>query len=98
MVRKERQVPNIWDAFSDFEWPDNWPSFLNIAAYRSEGMTSAIDVRETESGYLALAELPGIKKKDIHVILQNGVLTISAASKDQYKEEKDGRIICQERR
>lgn len=57
----------------------------------------AIDIHETEQGYAIKADLPGIKKEDIHVSLENGVLTIQAESKQEEKEEKEGKVIRQER-
>ncbi len=45
----------------------------------------AVDIRETEDALLVHAELPGIDKKDIHVDVRDGVLTISG----ERKYEKD---------
>ncbi len=47
----------------------------------------AVDISESESEYLIKAELPGVKKEDIKVTLQEGVLTIQGERK-QEKEEK----------
>ncbi len=57
------------------------------------------DVREQENGYEIDVDLPGMKKEDIQLTLENGVLNISAG-KEMNKEEKDektGRVIRQER-
>ena len=56
------------------------------------------DVHETETDYEMDMDLPGFKKDQINVKLDDGYLTISA-SKDQDTEKKDrkGRIIRQER-
>lgn len=45
----------------------------------------AVDIRETDDALLVYAELPGIDKKDIHVDVHDGVLTISG----ERKYEKD---------
>jgi HSP20 family protein len=45
-----------------------------------------VDISETEAEYAIQAELPGIKKEDLKVTLENGVLTIrgeSAAAPDR---------------
>ena len=47
----------------------------------------AVDVQETETEYLLKAELPEVKKEDVKVTLENGVLTIQGERK-QEKEEK----------
>ncbi len=57
------------------------------------------DVREQDNGYEIDVDLPGMKKEDIQLTLENGVLSI-AAGKDLNKDEKDektGRVIRQER-
>ena len=56
------------------------------------------DVRETDGSYELDVDLPGFKKDEIQVELENGYLTISA-QKGLDKDEKDdkGRYIRQER-
>ncbi len=46
------------------------------------------DLREKDDGYELSVELPGYKKEDISIKLDNGYLTISA-SKNENVEEKD---------
>jgi len=55
------------------------------------------DVRETEEGYEVDVDLPGFKKEEIHLELQNGYLTISTEKSLENKEEQKGKIIRQER-
>ncbi len=57
-----------------------------------------VDVKENEDHYEITAELPGVKKEDLHVTLENGVMTIEAETRQEEKEEKEGKIIHQERR
>lgn len=57
-----------------------------------------IDLSEKEGQYLISAELPGVDKEDIHITLDNGILSIEAESRDEKTEEKDGKVIRQERR
>ena len=61
-------------------------------------MVPRIELKEKDKQYVISAELPGVNKDDIHVTLENGILTIEAESNQEDKEEKDGRIIRQERR
>jgi HSP20 family protein len=44
-----------------------------------------LDVTEDESGIVLTAELPGLKKEDVNVTVENGVLTISGEKK--FEEE-----------
>ena len=56
------------------------------------------DVREHDKGYELDVDLPGFKKDEINVELENGYLTISAAKGlDKDEKDKDGKYIRQER-
>ena len=56
------------------------------------------DVREHENGYEVDIDLPGFKKEDIKLDLNNGYLTVSAAKGlDKDEQDKKGRFIRQER-
>ena len=46
------------------------------------------DVKETDNGYEVAVDLPGFKKDELHLELNNGYLTISA-EKGLDKDEKD---------
>ena len=56
------------------------------------------DLKEHEDGYELSVDLPGFKKDQIQLQLNNGYLTVSAA-KGVEEEEKDkkGRLVHQER-
>ncbi|MDR0586178.1 MAG: Hsp20/alpha crystallin family protein [Treponema sp.] len=65
------------------------------------GMIPAVDVRETDAGYLLEAELPGFDEKDIQVHVDGGNLTIESAKDEESKKEenkKDGNYLIRERR
>ena len=56
------------------------------------------DVRETADSYELDIDLPGFKKDEVNVELNNGYLTIEAAkSLDKDDTDKQGRYIRQER-
>lgn len=57
----------------------------------------ALDVHEDEHQYEVKASLPGVKPDDIDVQLEDGVLTISAETRFEKKEET-ARTLIQERR
>ena len=46
-----------------------------------------VDISETDSEYLIKAELPEVKKEDVKVTVENGVLTLQGERR-QEKEEK----------
>ncbi|MDX2465105.1 MAG: Hsp20/alpha crystallin family protein [Porticoccus sp.] len=57
-----------------------------------------VDIVERDGHYEITAEMPGMKKEDIKITLENGVLRLEAESHMEDKEEKEGKIIRQERR
>ncbi|MFL0810523.1 MAG: Hsp20/alpha crystallin family protein [Agarilytica sp.] len=57
-----------------------------------------VDISEHEGKYEIAAELPGVKKEDIHVNLENGILSLQAETKQESTEEENGKVIRQERR
>ena len=57
------------------------------------------DIKETDSGFELEMDLPGFKKDEIKVSLDNGYMTVSAAKgldKDE-QEKKSGKYIRRER-
>ena len=57
----------------------------------------AVDVTETDIAYQVKAELPGIKKEDLDVTVDDGVLTIKAEHNDNQEQTEYGQLIRQER-
>ena len=47
----------------------------------------SVDISETDSAYLIKGEIPGVKKDDVKVTIEDGMLTIQGERK-QEKEEK----------
>ena len=45
-----------------------------------------VDISENDTQVVITAEIPGVKKEDIHVHLEAGTLTIEAETKDEKKE------------
>ena len=56
------------------------------------------DVHENDEGYEVDIDLPGFKKDELNLRLENGYLTVSAAKGlDKDEKSKKGKIIRQER-
>ena len=84
-----------WDPFGDVDTLFNrmtsgqfWPR-LPLEG-KGDGMqwSPSADISETEKEYLIRAALPAVKKEDIQVTLDNGVITIKGERKQQ-KEDKN---------
>lgn len=58
----------------------------------AEAPSVKIDVKEQDKAYVVHAELPGIKKEDIHVHIDGPTVSISAERK-QEKEVKEGERV-----
>ena len=84
------------DWFDDF---DRQMQHMNRRLYgRNANREMKTDVREKEDGYEIDMDLPGFKKDQVELTLENGYLTVTA-NKGFDKDEKDkqGRMIRQER-
>ncbi|MFL6622824.1 MAG: Hsp20/alpha crystallin family protein [Sulfurifustis sp.] len=55
----------------------------------SDNFAPAMDIAERDNEYVVRTDLPGVRKEDINVLLENGVLTISAERKTE-EEQKEG--------
>ncbi|MBQ3276893.1 MAG: Hsp20/alpha crystallin family protein [Oscillospiraceae bacterium] len=56
------------------------------------------DLKEHDNGYELKVDLPGFKKDQIQLHLENGYLTVQAAKGlEEDEEDKKGRIVHQER-
>jgi HSP20 family protein len=72
-----------------------WPRMLGENGGTIEWAPAA-DISETEKEYLVKAELPGVKREDVKVTLENGVLSIQGERKHE-KEEKSEKMHRTER-
>jgi len=94
-----------WDPFRELEDMSerlnrvfSRPSLRNSG---KENLTVAdwmptVDITETEGEYLIKAELPEVRKEDVKVTVENGVLTLQGERR-QEKEEKGKRFHRVER-
>ncbi|HET6491438.1 MAG TPA: Hsp20/alpha crystallin family protein, partial [Burkholderiales bacterium] len=56
-----------------------------------------LDVKKTNGSYAVSAELPGVKKEDIHVDVDGNSVSISAEVKKESEEKKGEQIVRSER-
>ena len=60
-------------------------------------MQIKMDVKEDDKAYTVHAEIPGVKKEDIHVTIEGNQVSISAEVKKE-KEEKEGEKVLRSER
>ena len=100
-------LPSIFgeNLFDDFF--DDVPFFDNRAENQIEKKlygrhahnVMKTDIKETDDGYELIVDLPGFKKDEIKVSLEDGYLTIEAAQglDEDEQEKKSGKYIRKER-
>ena len=89
---------NLFDDFmDDFSFP-TFPNVDNELYGKHAKNLMKTDVKETENAYEIDIDLPGFKKDEISIELENGYLTVSAAKGlDKDEEDKKGKYIRKER-
>ena len=83
-----------WMDFPRFEVPD-----IDKKLYgKHASHVMKTDVHEEDNGYEVDIDLPGFKKDEIQLSLENGYLSVGAAkARDNDKKNRKGKIIRQER-
>ena len=89
---------NLFDDFmNDFAFPAFEDVDKELYGKHAKNLMKT-DVKDTEKGYEVDIDLPGFKKDEIKVKLEDGVLTISAAKGlDKDEKDKKGSYLRRER-
>ena len=90
---------NLFDEFfDDFPTPREFRNIDRRLYGKNAAREMKTDVHEHEDHYEVDIDLPGFKKDEINLTLENGYLTVSAAKGvDKDETTKKGKIIRQER-
>ena len=89
---------NLFDEFFDDSFDRTFFGGRNPLYGKREKNLMKTDVREVENHYEVDIDLPGFKKDEVNVELQDGYLTVSASKgPDKDQKDKEGRYIRQER-
>ena len=78
------------DLFSDRSWPE-------LLGEKDEGLSPNVDFSEKDGKYFLTAELPGLKKDDISISIEDGYITVSG-KKETNKEEEGTNYYLKETR
>ena len=66
-----------------------WDNFFSPAEQHSHnGRMLSTDIEEKEDSYVVNVDVPGAKKEDINVDLENGYLTIGVQEKEEKEDKK----------
>ena len=71
-----------------------WPRTFESDGKNLFDWSPSVDISETDGEYLIRADLPAVKKEDVHVTFDDGMLTISGERKQKTedKTEKSHRV------
>ncbi|KAB2314639.1 Hsp20/alpha crystallin family protein [Betaproteobacteria bacterium SCN2] len=56
-----------------------------------------MDVKENEKAYTVHADLPGMKKEDIHVSIEGNTVAISAETRSESEQKESEKVLKRER-
>ncbi len=94
-------MPSIFGENLFDEFFGDWDREMRRMDRRLYGRNAAhemkTDVHEHEDHYEVDVDLPGFKKEDISLELQNGYLTVTASKGLDTEQTKKGKVIRQER-
>ena len=85
------------DPFGDFD--DLFKGFF-MRPVLFEGkpqMQIKMDLKEDDNAYTVHADIPGVKKEDIHVSIEGNQVSISAETKTEKEEKKGEKVLRSER-
>ena len=86
------------DDWMDFPFDRDFWGKKNPLYGKNANRVMKTDIREHDAGYELDVDLPGFKKDEINVELENSYLTISAAKGlDKDEQDKKGKYIRRER-
>ena len=66
-----------------------WPPTSRGETVEGGFFAPRVDIKELQQHYEITAELPGVEKDDVHISLEDGVLSITAEIEREDKEEKE---------
>ena len=83
------------DSMTDLSrlFDDFFPSSRLLSQSDKAFFAPHVDISEQDDSYVIKADLPGVSKEDIHVTLEDGVLSLEAERNEESSEEDKGKVI-----
>ena len=87
-----------WEPFRELSSLQTEMNRLFNAAFEGPGSgnggarrwTPAMDMLETEDEFVLRADLPGLSESDVHIELEDNVLTVSGERKTEHEDKREG--------
>ncbi|MGO9443680.1 MAG: Hsp20/alpha crystallin family protein [Thiobacillaceae bacterium] len=76
---------------------DLFRGFFRPVRYDKELPQFKMDVKEDDKAYTVHADLPGVKKEDIHVTIDGNMVTVSAESRRESEQKEGEKVLKRER-
>lgn len=92
MAEQETSQITPTDPLRELDWFHSWWPARQLPRFRrlieEGGWTPSVDISEDDEHFVVTAELPGARKEDVAVELDEGFLTIRGEKRSE-REEKD---------
>lgn len=79
--------PRFGSLLDDVAWPDQE---MRSTSGLNTVWTPQVEAFQRGDKLVVRADVPGVKKDDVHVDIENDVLTISGERRDEHEEDRDG--------
>ena len=95
-LQRRQATASLWDPFRDFqEISDRLNRYFGSSAsndgsqqaLRGFDWTPAVNISETPKAYVIKVDLPEVKKDEVKVTSENGVLTVEGERRQEKREE-----------
>lgn len=73
-------IPSLFSSFFDYDWFNADSQWLS--------RVPATNIKEQDGTYTIEMAVPGMSKKDFHIDVENGMLTVSSEKEEESKEDK----------
>lgn len=81
-----KDVEELFDRYTrTLAWP--WAAARASGAGAMTEWNPRVDIVETDDAYEIQADIPGVRKEDLRVTIDNGVLTVQGERQQEKKEE-----------
>jgi HSP20 family protein len=82
---------NRWDPFTEIaRLQDEMSRQFLPAERRSAGFIPPVDIHEDKEAIYVAAELPGVKPEEVHLHVENNILTLTGERKFEKDDKRDG--------
>ena len=75
------QFNRDFNRFLGNRWPDT---------HEGRDWVPSVDIREEEDRFVLIADIPGVRREDVEVTLENGVLTLKGERHTETEDTREG--------